>query len=473
MSAKRKLFFNSLSMVANRLSQGIVTFALTAAIARSLGAASLGQYLLATSYYYIFVNIASQGFKTLFTREVARDRELTSRYLVNGTLLQFIFCVIAYLALVIWVFLLPYSPQTSLICYIAGLTVIPFGLSNVTEAILQAEERMEAIAFATVPVYILRLLATIWVMSLGYGVEYVVAILAISETIVLVIEWLFIQKLVKIKWVIDRVFIFKTLKQSRTFFAIEGIGIIAGKIDILILSLLANEAQIGIFGAVGQLLQPFFIMAGSISLAGFPRMSKSVELGIEKQREASQNVIEILLGMALPLLIGLLFFGKDLLLLVYKYPSFGDASSILNLISLVTITSSFSRIFSYLLIANGLEILNLTEVLITTTIGSLSGIFLISKYGLLGAAAMTLIMSSTSFGYKTYAVYTRLFAIKLQVFGLPLLIGAGMTMAFVILKYLEIEFYLKLVFCVLAYCGIAGIILFYKSKKGVLIGNAK
>ena len=52
-SEKRKLTINSIALLANRLTQGIATFILTAAIARTLGAESLGQYLLAINYYYI------------------------------------------------------------------------------------------------------------------------------------------------------------------------------------------------------------------------------------------------------------------------------------------------------------------------------------------------------------------------------------------------------------------------------------
>ena len=68
-------------MLVNKLTQGIATFLLSATIARTLGAYSLGQYLLAVSYYNIFVSLSSQGFKTLFTREIARKPESTSVYL--------------------------------------------------------------------------------------------------------------------------------------------------------------------------------------------------------------------------------------------------------------------------------------------------------------------------------------------------------------------------------------------------------
>ncbi|PHM05914.1 hypothetical protein CK516_37495 [Nostoc sp. 'Peltigera malacea cyanobiont' DB3992] len=174
-----------------------------------------------------------------------------------------------------------------------GLTIIPFALSNITEAIFQAQEKMHLIAISTVPVYILRIIVMIWAMQLKYGIEYLGAILFFSETLILVIEWIFIIRLVKIEWQIDGNFVFNTIKSARTFFAIEGMAVITGRIQILILSLLGNEFLVGLFGGIAQLLQPFSIIANSITLAMFPRFSKAREEGQDKQRQITENIIEI------------------------------------------------------------------------------------------------------------------------------------------------------------------------------------
>ncbi|OUL22567.1 oligosaccharide flippase family protein [Nostoc sp. 106C] len=447
-----KVLKNSLSLLINRLTQGITTFVLTAAIARSLGAYSLGQYLLAVSYYYIFVNFASQALKTLFTRELARSPEQIPVYLVSGTLLQLILSVFGYLGLVIWVFVLPYSPDTSVVCYIMGLTIVPFALSNITEAIFQAQEKMHLITISTVPVYILRLLVMLWAMQLHYGVKYLAGILMISESLILVIEWVLLTKMIKPQWQIKRDFMWNTLKTARTFFAIEGVGIIASKLDVLILSLLGNEFLIGLYGAVGQLLQPYSIVANSANMAAFPNMSKAVSLGKEQQRQSTENIIELLLCMGLPFAVGLWFFGHELLLFVYKDKSFLQADVILHLISVTIIASTFCRALSNLLIANGLEKFNLIEVAFTSAAGGLAGVIFIPQYKLLGAALMGLVMTFMSFSLYMYTAYTRLFSLRLwQVFRRPLLITGLMSIIFVILQNIHLDFLLTLIIAISAY----------------------
>jgi O-antigen/teichoic acid export membrane protein len=452
MSQKSKLVGNSLSMLINKLTQGVATFVLSAFIARTLGADALGQYLLAYSYYNIFVNLSSQGFKTLFTREIAREPEATPVYFVSGTLLQLIFGVLGYLVLVLVVYLLPYRADTTMICYLLGLTVIPFALSNIAESIFQAQEKMHLIAIATVPIYILRLVTMIWLLPITRDIRHVALILAASETLILLIEWVLLVRIIKPQWQVDRQFMWKTIKAVKTLVAIEGMGIIAAKVDVLILSLLGNEALVGIYGSTMQLLQPFFIVANSLTLAAFPRMSKAVAIGKDEQRQEAQNIITVLLCLGLPFLIGIVFHGSEILTFIYQRPIFAEAGTLLNIVSVAIVSLTFSQVFSYVLISNGLEKFNLLEVIITTTLGSLVGITLISQYKLMGAAFMSLSMSLTSFAVMAYGVNQKIFRLHwFETTRLPLLISGLMGGIFFLLQKTSLTLIPNLMVATIAY----------------------
>jgi O-antigen/teichoic acid export membrane protein len=399
MIEKRKLLGNSFSLLANRLTQSLTTFVLVAAIARILGPYELGQYMLAFSYYYVFMTLASQGLKTLFTRELSLHPEETPIYLVSGTFLQFIFCVVGYVVLAIVVFALPYSAETSKVCYIMGLTIIPFSLSNITEAIFQGQEKMHLIAISTVPVYILRVIVMIWAMNLKYDINAVSVLMVISETVILLVEWGLLTRFIKPKWQIDWDFIWRTVKASRVFLAIEGMAVLKERIQVLLLSLLAGEIVVGLYGSVAQLMQPFQIISYSIVIAVFPSMSKAVLLGKEKQREMAEVVVEMLLIVALPFIVGILFIGQDLLIFVYRNPRFAEATMALNLMAFGLITSSLSRPLSYALVANGFEKINLFEVSLSTILGGLLSVGLVAQYKLNGAALSVLELTSNRLCY--------------------------------------------------------------------------
>jgi O-antigen/teichoic acid export membrane protein len=430
---------------------------LFASIARILGPYQLGQYTLAFSFYFFFMTLTSQGFKTLFTRELARNPQETPVYLVSGTLLQFLFSIVGYGILVAAVFALPYSPETSTVCYILGLTIIPFSLSNITEAIFQAQEKMYLIALSTVPVHILRVLVIIGIMQLGYDIKVVSAIMGLSETLILFVEWGFIIRLVKFQCQIDWSFLWRTTKAARAFLAIEGVGLLRGQIQMLILSLTGGEVVVGLYGAISQLIQPFELIAGSMVLAIFPSMSKAVELGREKQRRLSENLIGMLLIVALPLFIGIVFVGRDLLIFVYRDPGFAEAAIAFKVIALSPIAVSFTRPLSYALVANGFEQVNLREVIITSCLSSLLSVILIGQYQLMGAAIASPVTQLIVCSQYLYAVYVRLFSLQIwQIVRRPLLVSMGMIVVFLALQQIALGILLTLIVATVAYGLLVG-----------------
>lgn len=459
MTERRKLLGNSLSLLANRLTQSLTTFVLVAAIARMLGAYELGQYMLAFSYYFVFMTLTSQGLKTLFTRELSLNPPETPVYLVSGTFLQLLLSLIGYLVLVVVVFALPYSPETSTVCYIMGLTIIPFSLSNITEAVFQAQEKMYLIAISTVPIYILRTLLTIWGMNLGYGINFVSAIMLVSEAVILLVEWGLIVRIVKPKWSIKWDFVWRTFKSSFTFLAIEGMAVLKDRMQVLILSLLGGEVVVGLYGAVTQLMQPFQIISYSLVIAVFPGMSKAVSLGRDKQRQLAESIVEILLIVALPFIVGLLFVGRDLLVLLYRDPSFAEATVALNVVALGLIAAAFTRPLSYALVANGFERVNLFEVSISTVIGGFLSVALVSLYQLNGAAIAVLLIQIIACILYISVVYKRLFSLQLwRTIRRPILISILMLAIFLVLQNVSPNIVVTLLSASFAYAVMVSIL---------------
>lgn len=452
MSKQSKLLGNSFALLVNRLTQSITTFVLVAFIARILGPYDLGQYMLAFSYYFVFMSIASQGFKTLFTRDLAQNPHETPLYLVSGSLLQLLFAIIGYAVLAVVVFALPYSPHTSTVCYLMGLTIIPFSLSNITEAIFQAQEKMHLIAISTVPVYILRVLLMVWGMNLKYGINFICALMVISETLILLIEWGLISQFVKYKFQFDWNFMWQSTKAVGTFVVIEGMSVFKDRMQVFILSLLGGEIVVGLYGALGQLMQPFQIISYSLIIGLFPSMSKAVTLGRGEQQKLAEKAVEVLLIVALPFIIGIFFIGQDLLILLYKNGNFTQATLALNLLAIGLLASAFTRPLSYVLVANGFERFNLIEVLTTTVFGSFLSIFLVSRYQLNGAAFSVLITQAISCILYNYNVSKLIFTLQLwHTIRRPILISFIMLLVFLGMQNLHQNILITVVIATLAY----------------------
>ena len=431
----KRLLTNSLSIMLNRVAQSIGSFLLFATIARILGPYSLGQYTLAFSFYFLFMIMASEGLKILFTRNLSQFPEAAPKYLISGSCLQFGLSCLAYGLLLILVTAMPYREDTTLVCYLLGLMVIPFALSNVTEAIFQAQEKMYLIAVSTVPVYALRLWLAIWGMQQGRGIAFVCWVMVVSEVIVLLIQWGALSRHVKPDWTIRWSFMYETVLEVRTFFAIQGLSVVNSRIPTLILSVLGGEILVGIYSAVLQLMQPFVILKDSLGLALFPGMTKTATQGSQTQRAFAEFSTEVLLCAAIPVAIGLQIFGRQLLSLIYEDPSFTDASSILTIYGWSLVGMALVTPLGYVLVANGLERVNLVEQVVATTLTIFVGGTLIARYQLVGAAVISLITAATAFSMYTYAIKKRFQSPRLWVvFRRPLLVSALM---FVLFKLLE------------------------------------
>lgn len=454
---KRRLIGNSLSILITRLTQSVATFVLSAAIARQLGAYELGQYVLAFGYYFIFMSLASQGFKVLFTRELSRHPEQTPTYLVSGTLLQTGFSAIAIVALVALVFVLPYSPDTSLVCYIMGLAILPFSLSNITESIFQAQERMYLITLSTVPVYVARVVVMIWAMQQGYGVAELAMMTVLSEMLIVLIEWGLVLRTVRPCWQVDWTFVHTSLQSVRLFIAIEGVSVINARLQLLILSLVGGEVVVGLYGAIVQLLQPFDILSTSLTVGVFPSMTKTVALGIDKQRQLAEQIIELLLLVALPIIGGCVFFGEALLTLVYQQPDFSRATGPLIVVALGLIGSCFSRPLSYVLVANHFERVNMREVVVATLTSSLGGLLLVVPWGLMGAAMSVLLVRLAGCAQYLYATGVNLFSLRVgSVVQRPLLLSVPMLVLYGVLQQQVENIWLIVIISVGVYGGLLG-----------------
>ena len=453
----KRLLTNSLSIMLNRVAQSVGSFLLIAAIARILGPYSLGQYTLAFSFYFLFMIMASEGLKILFTRNLSRSPEAAPKYLVSGSCLQFGLGCLAYGLLFVLVTVLPYSPDTTRVCYLLGLMVIPFALSNVTEAIFQAQERMYLIAVSTVPIYALRLFPAVWGMQQGYGIDSVCWVMVVSEVLVMLIQWGLLSRHIELDWVIRWNFIWQTLLEVRTFFAIQGLSVLNIRVPTLMLSVFGGEVLVGIHSAVLQLVQPFIIVKDSLGLALFPGMTKAASAGVEKQREVAEFSSEVLLCAAIPVAIGLQLFGRQLLSLIYEDPSFAAASNILTIYGWSLVGMALVSPLSYLLVANGLERVNLVEQFVASLLTVVLGAFLIARYELVGAAVTSLVRLFTAFSMYTHAIKARLQSLRPWVIlRRPLLVSLLMLALFKFLQNSTQSIWVILSVSVVFYALVAG-----------------
>lgn len=276
MNAVKVLAKNTLFLLFSRFITSIVGFVLLIYITRYLGEVDFGKYSFAMSFTALFEIFADIGISQLIVRELSRNKDLISEYIINITALKLLFSIFMLFLVILVINILNYPEDTKYIVYVFGIYTILISFMNMFMAIFQAFEKMEYIAVADTIERVALLAITYFIFSRGYGLielSYVyVAAGMIGATICVII---ILVKFPKPKLRINGLICRKITYSSIPFGINILFGIIFFKIDSIMLSMIKGDAAVGIYSAAyNPLLSLTGLISGIIVTGVYPVMSR-------------------------------------------------------------------------------------------------------------------------------------------------------------------------------------------------------
>ena len=320
-----------------------------------LGDSGMGVITLAISFTTFFGIFTSLGTSTYLVRAIARNREEASRYLSNALLLRVVMGVGVLAILMAVANLLAYSPQTLLVIFIVGVSMVIFTISNVFESGLQGLEQQGWRAIAVAAGQMIATVTGVTMLLAGAdAVTYALSI-PLGMFVELVIATSYYVLKHPIKFSIDRTVMHALLIGGMPLFIWGFLQTAYGQIDATILSLFADEHVIGWFGASLQITSVLIMVPTAINAVAMPILCQMhVKNGDQFDRVASKTTITTLLLTA-PIGIGLAVSSSDVLKLL-PYPStFLNAAPVLSLLALSMPVTGVLMVLGSLAIAIGQE----------------------------------------------------------------------------------------------------------------------
>lgn len=424
-----KIGGNALSLLTSDVMNRATSFVLYAMVGRHLGAHEFGQLSLALTLFYIFQVFAAAGMKTLIIRQVTRDPSQTKLYVINGCAIVIFTSIVSISALVVFVRLMRYPADTTLVILLLALGLLPFALSVICEGVFQAWERMRYIASVNVPINIAKIAGAYFLLSTHHGLYAVVTILLVSFTAVAILEiGIILSRFPSQPASFDLHFSLATIRSAFTFLGIDGTIALMSSLNVLFLSKMTSEVQVGLYCAATQVMVPVLLVYQNIAQSVFPLMCRRVEPGFQGLKYIAEQVIEVLLVLALPAVAGLFFLGDWVLGLFYKNPVFLQAFPALRIMAWVMISQVFTSVFGQVLVASHREKVTLRIVVIDTLMNLILAWPLIHVYGLRGAAIALLLMRIVDCLQHLIPV-SRLFSgiSAVKIVWKPIIAGACMT----------------------------------------------
>jgi len=366
-------------------------FFTTLFIARYLGAEGFGVISLALALTAIFGIFTDLGLSTLTVREVARNRTLASKYVINITLIKLILSLITFIFLILTTKIIGYSSQENFVIYLIGFYMIFGSFSGIFYSIFQSYEKMEYQSVGTIINAVLMLLGVL--IAVYYHLNIIAfAIIYVIVSLVVLIYNLFIYswKFKLPRNMIDLSFWKPTIILALPF-GITGIfTMIYFWIDSVILSIMVGNEVVGWYNAAYRLIFIFISLYSVYMVSIFPIMSKFYETSKKSIKLVYERSFKFLLIISLPLAVFTTLMADKIILIIYGT---GYIPSIIALQILIwSIVFMFVNNLSLNLLGSVNRPLVVAKIIASgAIINIILNILLIPKLSYIGSSASTVI----------------------------------------------------------------------------------
>jgi O-antigen/teichoic acid export membrane protein len=400
-------------LLISRLAQPFMSFALFAVVARSLSLEELGAYVALLSLMTILQTSASLGLGPLLIREVSLDLSAAGSWLGAAAM------ILAPAALINWLIfpgcaaLLGYQKSAVLGALILG-SALPFACGvQIAESVFLGQGQVAAVAWQSLLENAFRVILSLIVLCSGGRLFALLTAHAVSRAVGFGLAALFLRRLPAARplvfdWPRARVL----LSGVPTFGLMTVIGMISIRLDVIVLSVMCSESEVGLYGAAYRLLAMAFLLPESLVGAIFPVLARKLAESRQEARALFKICATLLLTIELPLCLTVVGLSSWLAPLLFG-AKFNGVGPLLSILIFVLLPHSLNSMLGYLLQADHQE--NAALVIVITSFLTILGLdlTLIRWLGMVGAAWGTLISASVMAGLLVIVVNAKVFPLDL------------------------------------------------------------
>lgn len=432
----------------------ILAFILIIYVARFLGETQFGDYSFAISFTSLFVIFADIGINQLIIREIARDKNLTSEYITNVSLIKIVLSVITFGLIALTINLLDYPQYVIYLVYLFGIYTLLDSFAQIFMSIFQAFERMEYVAIITIVTKIVLTVLALYLLILGYElIELAYAYITVGLIEVVLSVLISIKKIAKpiIKLNFS---LWKQLTIRSIPFGLNTLfGMMFFRLDSILLSILKNNTAVGIYSAAYNPLLAIGSMLSTIIISAlYPVMSRyyvSSKASLERFTIFSSKYMAII---GFPIAIGSFVLSSKFIGLLYGN-QFSQSIIAFQILALFIPIRLISSITGTLLTSINKQGIRTFSVVLSVTFNILLNLILIPCLSYIGASISTVL--SEIFLYFLFIYYINQYYHKLRLYThylKPFLASIAMGLVLFYLK--EVNLFLIIIIAVVIYFAI-------------------
>ena len=360
-------------------------------IARYLGTAGFGKYAFVFAFGSLFFILSNPGLTDLTTRELARNKSKTGKYLGNLLVIKLGLCLVASLLMITTINLIDVSQELRigiyLICFILSIDAF----MGVFYSAFRAYEKMlyEALVLLIHNIIIVGLV--ICFLIKGYGFIWLISAFVIGKIVGLIITAYFGYKLLPKPLLKVDLRLWKYLMiKSIPFLVVFFFSSIIYRIDLVMLQFFKGETIVGLYGAAETIIRNLIIFPSVFIVSIYPSLSRYFIKDKEKLYYLYKKSFLYVFLFSLFIVIGCFIFGKFVILLMFG-KEFIESVFILKLISIGGFFLFLNLINICYLNATNKPIINAYIFIFGAVINIILNLMLIPMYSYTGAAISSII----------------------------------------------------------------------------------
>lgn len=379
-------------------------------VARYLGPEDFGLFSYAQSFVGLFAAIATLGLDSIVVRELLKDENKRDKLLGTAFGLKFIGAIIVIVILTIAINFTSNDRATNILIYIIASATI-FQSFNVIDFYFQSKVMSKFIVYANIiSLFISSVLKIIFILNDAPLIFFAGMVLFDSFILAFGFIYFYLNSHLSIKkWNFDRILALTLLKDSLFYMFTAIIIATYMQIDQVMIKEMMGVESVGYYAVAAKLSELWYFLPIIISKSLYPAIENAKKQSKSLYYMRLEKLFIICNLIAVVIIIPTLFLSDTIVLLLYG-EAYAIAGTVLS-IHILSLLFAFQRVPSESwVISENLKYFEVIKTLLGLIINVALNMFLIPKYGIIGAAIAT-VLSLFVAGYLSYAIHEKGFII--------------------------------------------------------------
>ncbi|MBZ4646304.1 MAG: hypothetical protein JG777_1793 [Clostridia bacterium] len=449
MTTVQKIAANTTSILAGNIIVKVLALIVSIYLARYLGVEYFGEYNFVITYLTFFIFVANFGLDPILIRDLSREGSNIDHLTSNILIIRVLTSVFSIFLAIGLIRLLDYPEETILYVSILSAILLFQGISYLFESVFHAKLKMRYSAIGLIISKVFYSAAAFTLISLNMTLLDFFYLYIAAEVIRTLIAAYYSRNFVKIKLNIDLGLWKYLFKQCFPFIASYALFIIYYRVDILMLSKMADIFAVGLYSSAYRLVDPILFIPAALAATLLPLMSKEYIKDRNRFCQLYSAGSKYIMLLMLPLTIALFLLSEKLVHLLYT-ESYYPAIITFQILSLTLVFNSVNSIQNSILIASDRQKINTLSIGICCVLNVVLNLILIPLYGCNGAAIATLASVIALFLLQMLFIKhtLSLAALNRESYGI---IISSFLMGTIIYAFMSINILMLFVLCVLSY----------------------